>query len=497
MQIYNRPNISFNGKTKIYAISDSHQETRKTRAFLSNILNESKNDDNVLLLNCGDIFKGIYPKDLERDSYIKMKDAKPDIEIVATLGNNDFGFNKESLDYLIDTLKKFNNKGIQTVCANIFNSDGTRPQWLKPYTIVQRDGDKTLITGFCIDNINTARFGIVPKKQMQVIREIEQAILKEKPDNVIILNHDYMDSSKELVKTCKEHGINVDVTIGGHDHDFVPPDTDLNIYYPQSFSDSMYKLDLINNNGRKEVKNVTMINQDNLKVDEVFESELSEYEKASGLLENIAPYTLHLPKQYSKPCPLGSFLADEMMKAADADIAFFSTGFLMKPMEYRPDSSITNYLFKKTMIADTPIKTVELNPKQLKEVFQHALKTNGYGNSNPRFLQCSNNIKVEGADNPELGIWEIKQIYINDKPILGNDSNSQAKKYKCTIDSYIAEGGQGFSMLQNAPKNDVKIDGEIIRINDVLKNGLKNAASKYPKGMQYPEFELVEVPACN
>lgn len=496
MQMFDNK-LSFKGTTKIYAISDSHQETRKTRAFLSTILKESKNDNNVLLLNCGDIFKGIYPKNLERDSYIKMKEAKPDLEMVMTLGNNDFGFNKESLDYLIDTVKTFSKKGIQTVCANIFNVDGTRPKWLKPYTVVERDGDKTFITGFCIDNINTANYGIVPKKSNQIIDEILQAISKEHPDNVVILNHDYMPVSRDIVKECKNKGIKVDVTIGGHDHDFVPPDTDLNIYYPESFSDSMYKLDLVNNNGQKEVKNAIMIKQNDLPVDKLFKTDLDEYERTSGLLDNVAPYTLHLPKQYSKPCPLGSFLADEMKKVSNSDIAFFSTGFLMKPMEYRPDSYITNYLFKKTMIADTPIKTVELDTKQLKDVFQNALKTNGYGSSNPRFLQCSNNIKIEGANNPELGIWQVKQIYVNDKPLLDSESKPLPGKYKCTIDSYIANGGQGFSVLQNVKNDDVVINGAPIKINEVLMNGLKEAAEKYPKGMQYPEFELIEQSVCN
>ena len=250
---------SFTGLTKIYAITDSHQETRKTRAFLSRILHETINDKNVLFLNCGDMFKGIYSKNLERDSYIKMKSAKPDIEMVTTIGNNDFGFNRESLDYLIDTIRNFTSKGIKTVCANIFQTDGKRPDWLLPYTVVNRDGDRTFITGFCINNINTAKFGIVPKPQTDVINEILNAIKKEKPENVIILNHDYMPVSKDIVETCKNNSIKIDIVIGGHDHDIVPPDTELNIYYPHSFSDSMYKMNLINNNGSSQVNNVEMI----------------------------------------------------------------------------------------------------------------------------------------------------------------------------------------------------------------------------------------------
>ena len=206
MELRNNSTTNFGELTKICAISDSHQETRKTSAFLSRILAEAKLDKNVLFLHGGDLFKGIYPKDLERDCYIKLKDTKPDIEMVFTLGNNDFGFNKQSLDYLIDTVKRFAQKGIHTVCANIFESTGKRPEWLKPYTVVNRDGDRTFVTGFCIDNINTAKFGLVPKKQVDVLDEIKEAILKEQPDNVVILNHDYLPSSREIVKKCLEKG---------------------------------------------------------------------------------------------------------------------------------------------------------------------------------------------------------------------------------------------------------------------------------------------------
>lgn len=494
MQINNNSKTNFGGLTKICAIADSHQETRKTSAFLSRILAEAKLDKNVLFLHGGDLFKGIYPKNLERDCYMKMKDVKPDIEMVFTLGNNDFGFNKQSLDYLIDTVKKFTQKGIHTVCANIFESGGKRPEWLKPYTIVNRDGDRTFITGFCIDNINTAKLGIVPKKQIEVLDEISDAILKEQPDNVVILNHDYLPSSKEIVQKCREKGIDIDLVIGGHDHDFVPPDTDLHIYQPMSFSDSMYKMNLHNQNGVKKLSNIEMVKSDNLSVNNIFEKDIAEYEKESHLLEDIVPYTLNLTKMYSKPCPLGSFLADEMKKAGNADVAFVSTGFLMKPMEYRPNQKITKYLFQKTMVADTPLKTVELSISELKQVFDNALRTNGYGSSNPRFLQCSNNIKIEGQNNPKAQIWEVKQIFIDGNPLLDSNQNPLSnKKYKCVIDSYIAEGGQGFSTLQKAAKTDVLVDDNPVRINEVLLNGLIQAPKKYPAGSEYPSFELLEV----
>jgi hypothetical protein len=343
-----------------------------------------------------------------------------------------------------------------------------------------------------IDNINDTKFGSIPKKQEEVLDEIQKAILEEKPDNVVLLNHDYMHVSQDIVDICQKKGIKINLTIGGHDHEFVPADNKRNIFYPQPFSDSMYKMDLIKDESFHDVKNIENIKVQDLEVDKLFAFELEQYEKNSGLLENIVPSVLNLTKEYSNPCSLGSFLADEMKRVSGSDIAFFSTGFLMKPMEYKPDSFITNYLFQKTMTAGTPIKMIELTTEDIKNVFQHALKTQGYGISNPKFLQCSNNIKIVGKDNKELGVWEVKQIYIDNEPIL--DENSMPKvsgrKYKCVVDSYISDGGQGFK-LQEFEKKDVIVEGNPIKISDVLMDGLKEAPLKYEKGFTYPCFELI------
>ena len=496
MKLNNYTNTpSFNGITKIYAMTDSHQETRKTCCLLSKVLTDSKGAKNILFLNCGDIYKGIYPRELERSAYLKMKQSNPDIEMVMTLGNNDFGFNQENLNYLIDTIKEFKSKGIQTVCANIFTKEGKRPDWVKPYTVVERDGNRTFVTGFCIDNINTSKFGIIPKKQTEVLSEIKQAILEEKPDNVVILNHNHLPASKSLVQECKDRDIPVDVLIGGHDHEYVPPIPSLNIYYPKAFSNSIYRMSLENKDGLKTLKDVEAIENQGLKMLPVFEKDIVRYEKESGLMNKIAPAVLNLDKKYSHPSSLGSFLADEMKRVSDSDIGFFSTGFLMYPMRYTPNGFITNYSFKKTIIAETPIKIVELNSKELKEVFNNAMMLNGYSVANPKFLQCSNNIKLCGRDNPDLKKWEVKQIFINDEPIL--DENAEpinlSKKYKCAIDSYIADGGQGFGVIKEVEKKEVVKNGEPVKINSVLLEALKEAPKKYPIGLEYPSFEICEI----
>lgn len=476
--------ISFTGTTNIYALSDTHQDTRKTSSLLSQILNDKQ--ENSLVLNCGDIFKGVYSRDLERDVYLKLKEAKPDAEMIMTLGNNDFGFNQENLDYLVNTIKLFSEKGIQTVCSNVFELSGKRPQWLKPYSIVDIDGDRTFVTGMCIDNINTRKMGLIPKKSTEVVDEIVEAIKIEKPDNIILLNHDYKPSSQNLAKEFKNKGVNIDLIIGGHDHDCVPADTQLNIYHPQPFAKSMYKMKLINSKNNKELQDVQEI-MGNHYVSDLFEESLAEYEDAVKLNATIAKSTLDLPKRYSAPGALGSFLADEMVKIADADIGFVSTGFIMQPLHYKKNGNITNYDLMKTICAETPIHTVKLTAYELKNVFNNAFAKYGYNESNPKFLQCSNNVKITGKNNIEQNIFEVEQIYINDNPLFDKNGKSDLI-IKCAIDDYIANGGQGNTFLQNTPKTLVNIP-----INSILINGLKKAEYTYDVGTKYPAFEIIKI----
>ncbi len=488
-------NLSFNGRTKIFAISDSHQDTRKTRAFLSEVINSSKSDDNIVLLNCGDMFKGIYPKELEADSYTKTKELAPNVEIVSTLGNNDFGFNRESVDYLIDTIKSFTQKGIHMVCANIFETTtGKRPEWLKPYTTINRDGDKTLITGFCINNINTQKFGLYPKKQEEVLEELKGFIEQEKPDNVIVLNHDYMSSSVALKHKANQEGVKVDAIIGGHDHSYVRPDAEQHIFYPQSFSDSMYEFVLNNDKGVKDLENVRVIKQSDVHISSEMEADLIKFEQETGLLEDFAPSILRLEKKYSEPCSMGSFFADEIKSMADTDISMFSTGFMMKPIPYQ-EAPLTNYDFSKFIVATNPIQKVELNADELKQVFEHSyeLRTKDI-EANARFLQCSTNLGIEGICDKPNGKFTVNQIYIDGKPLLDKDGKAlnTDKKYSCAIDSYIGAGGQGFSVFEKAKKEECVLDDKTLTIDNVFRHALSETALKYKKGDSYPAYTIKE-----
>ncbi len=482
----NSISVNFKGTTDIYSITDSHQDTRKTRTLLSKVVKEAKKNNNVLLLNCGDMFKGIYPKELEADSFVKAKDMAPGLEIVTTLGNNDFGFSEENLNYLISTLKRFAQKGIKTVSANIFDKkSGQRPDWLKPYTIVERDGDKNFITGFCINNINTEALSITPVNQEDVIEEIKSYIEKEKPDNVIFLNHDYLKSSKKLADKAQKAGIHIDAMIGGHDH---KPDGHLHfderIYYPPPFSEAALHFEIDKKGDSKKIKNLKMLPYEEVKIEDSMLEGLKEYEQKEGLLNPLAPCRINFTKKYSDPCSLGSFLADEIKYKTDSDICIYSTGLLVKPLPYG-EKPITNYDFKKTMMAHLPIQKVELTPQELKNIFEHSLKMRTMDISgNSKFLQASSNIKIQGICDKTAQKYTVTQIHINGIPVLGNKNIS---KIVCAIDEYIGKGGQGYKILADKEKQNTKLT-----IDNALKHALTVTAMDYPKGSLYPSYEINE-----
>ena len=127
------------GMTRIYALTDSHQECRNLSQLFSGIyqLEKDKNEP-FLILDSGDLFKGIYDKNLSVNAYLKIKELLPNSHIFLTLGNNDFGFNKKDFEYLKNTIQLFENNNIHILCANIFDSKtNNRPSWISEYKIIE------------------------------------------------------------------------------------------------------------------------------------------------------------------------------------------------------------------------------------------------------------------------------------------------------------------------------------------------------------------------
>lgn len=54
---------------------------------MSKIIEDSKQNNNVLALDCGDLFKGIYPRELEVESYIEVKKMPSVLRLTKSYSN--------------------------------------------------------------------------------------------------------------------------------------------------------------------------------------------------------------------------------------------------------------------------------------------------------------------------------------------------------------------------------------------------------------------------
>ena len=478
----------------IYAITDSHQESRNLSRLLSGIYNfEYKKSSPFLILDAGDLFKGIYKKDLSVNAYLKIKKLLPQSEIFITLGNNDFGFVKSDFEYLLSTIEKFNNAGINVVCANLKNSKtGEFAPWVPRFKIVEIDGHKILITGFCLNNSCVKKFGYELLEPEECFANLLEGI-KEDYDRIIVLNHHWYPYSLQLKQFAGQKlNKNIDLIIGGHEHSPIKPDFDNNIYYPFSFARSLYKMQLDD-----KIHNVEEIKVDNFDFISEFENPIVEYENETQLMKTISHRVFNLTKCYSDPCPLGTFISDNMKRVGQTEIAFHSTGFTMAPLATKDSDTITNYDFKRVMCANCALVKIDISVAELKQVFENATLNRMYRDrGNSRFVQCSRNITIVGAGSFEDKTYKILQIEINGEKLLDENSNpiNPDRKFSATIDPYIGSGEQGFTVLKNIPK--VKIldnDGHEIRIDELFRNSLKLADNEFSTiGKTYPSFKIID-----
>jgi 2',3'-cyclic-nucleotide 2'-phosphodiesterase (5'-nucleotidase family) len=475
-------------ETNIYAITDSHQESRNLSRLLSGICTLENSNKSFLLLDSGDLFKGIYDRELSVGAYLKLKQLRPKAQIFITLGNNDFGFKKSDFEYLKSVVFTFKNSEINVLCANLVDKKSPN-SWVDSYKIIDINGEKVLITGFCLNNSCAKKFGCELLSPEETFEKLIKSV-DEKFDKIFVLNHHWYIYSKALKDFAIKKGMPIDLIIGGHEHSPILPDYENNIFYPLSFARTMYKFTF-----DTKIKSVEEIKLEDVDFMQDFEEPILKYEQKTGLKKPIAKRVLNLTKKYSDPCPLGTFISDNMKKLGQTEIAFHSTGFTMYPLRLADSDVITNYDIERVICAGTTIERVELTVEDLKKVFQNATRDRMFRDrGNSRFLQCSRNITITGKGNSANNTYEILQIAIDEENLLDGSGNAKnpTRKISCTIDSYIGTGEQGFSMLKDLSKERILLDGKEIKLNEMFLFALLEAEKTYKNSSEYPSFKIIE-----
>ena len=480
----------------IFALTDCHQEARKLGCLFSGIMCRAPhNGKNTLICDGGDLFKGIYDRDLCVSEYLLLRQQLPEAEIVLALGNNDFGFNSKDIGFLQQTADRFKQASIHVLCANLKSQEtGLCPEWVEPYILLDVCGKKIMVTAFCVNYIRLQKYNLRLDNISETFVSMIDTVKRINPDALIILNHALRDSSENLWDIAAQNNLRVDLIIGGHEHSPVEPEPERRIYYPAAFNRNMLHFKMSFAERFPAVKCTEIINSKIEPLNKLFEPMLNSYETASGLNIPVARSILHLPRSYSDFCPLGTFTTDQMRAAAKADLALLSTGYLTHSLRYEKDKILTVYDLERVFSAPTPVQTVILSPQTIKAVFNNAVHNRylqRYGNT--RFLQCSQNVCITCGKNAE-GYGEIKQITINNRPLLNEEGNPlhPEDEYLCAIDPFIGSGEIGYDILRPLPKETLMKNNQLVLIKDLIYAAVKAAEQQYPAGTAYPAACLLE-----
>ena len=481
----------------IFALTDCHQEARKLCCLFSEIVRRAPSEgENTLICDSGDLFKGIYDRQLCVDSYLQLRRKLPKAKIVIAVGNNDFGFNSEELDFFKKTIRRFNQANIHVLCANLIDDKtGKCPDWVDPYILLEINGKKIMVLAFCINQIRLKKFGLHLLNIEQTFMNLSNQIKFIAPDALIVLNHALMPSSLSLYNAARMVDINIDLIIGGHEHSLIEPETEKHIYYPYAYTRNMLQFYLNFNQKPAKLQFIETIDCKKCEITDIFDKPLVDYENNSGLNIPVARSVLNLERDYSNPSPIGTFLTDKMRAAANADIGLISTGFICHALRYEEGKILTYYNIERAFSAETPLQTLLATPADLKSIFNNAVR-NRYTqySGNTRFLQCSQNVALECL-RMEDNSGAIKQIYINGEALFDDNGNPKHPQdtYVCAVDPFIGAGEMGFDAFRPLAKETLLKHNKLVKIKDLFVEAIIDAEKKYTPGSSYSAFKLTDL----
>lgn len=481
----------------LFALTDSHQEARRLCCLFSSIIEKAQPlGKDTLICDGGDLFKGVYDRQLCIDSYLKLRRHLPQAQMVMAVGNNDFGFNFEHIGFLKKTAQTFAQNNIYMLCANLIDlKTQNTPDWIEAFKIFEINRKKIMVTAFCTDTIKLEKYGLKLIDIPQSLLRLKEIYNQHQPDAFIVINHALMKSSQDVYQTALNAQMKTNLIIGGHEHSVVVPDIKKHIYYPQAYNRTLLHFRLNFPDNKCRLNFLEEIKCQQCQLSNEFQESIEQYEQTAGFNNPVAESTLNLTKEYSDPSAIGTFIADKMRETAKSTLAIISTGYICHPLLYQPHHILTAYDIKRVFSAEVPLQKVLLTPAQLKAIFTNSVY-NRYRlpTSNTKFLQCSQNVRlicIKKAD----GSGGIKQIIINNTALLDDYGNPIRPDdiYSCAIDPFIASGEQGYDVLRSVDKETLMKNNQLIKIKDIFMNALKEAETQYSSGSQYPTYSVTDI----
>lgn len=183
-------------------------------AYISQLVNEErkKNSNGCLFVASGDMFHGTpYSNLLKGKSVVALMNyMKLD---AMSIGNHEFDWGEETLAQLV-SFSQF-----PYLSANIFNKDGKRPYYLKPYLIVERKGKKIALIGVITKESASIIHpdyikNLIFKNPKEILPSMVKEVKEKGADLIVLLSHLGFEEDKRIAEEVE----GIQVIIGAHSH---------------------------------------------------------------------------------------------------------------------------------------------------------------------------------------------------------------------------------------------------------------------------------------
>jgi calcineurin-like phosphoesterase family protein len=438
-------------------MTDAHARLNKVAGVLTQIEKEcpkTQKTEPVFFIDAGDFSASAYSIKAVSKVYERFAEKNKHIKTIMNLGNCEFDDFQNHSEKFTEYAKNLTQKGVVLINATIgkFAERFNKPKDnVKPYTIVEDiingEKKKVFITGVTTSTDNTT---IQLQDQKDALRDVIAPAIKEhKPDKVILISHNYVNKTQELIRYMKEDLKieNLDLVIGGHPHSLEDMQDSARIIYPPAqgkgaviteltsdgfkapkmqISNDKYNYSSLDENKEGVIKNYNLSSP--LEVDNGYKEIMKTYD-SNNMDTLIAKSTVNLgfrkPGEHaSEPSSIGTFITNAMRDQTKSDAAILLT---MDTREAMPPKGqdISLYHIKDTLNANKDIYQLKANTEQLIDIFEASLDKQFMNSTNNNFLEFSDNLKIERFVNRkpqsqkelDAGITEpkVKQIHFKDK----------------------------------------------------------------------------------
>lgn len=427
----------------------------------------AKNPSGTILLSAGDMFQG------SPDS--NMLYGKPVVAVMNEAGFAAMALGNHEFDWGIQVLTELINQAdFPFIAANVVDrTTGNPVSFAKPYTFLEKNGLKIAIIGLTTPETAYKTNPAYSKNFIfcdpaKTVKELVPLLKQQGTDIIVVLSHmgSEVDAANEVKGEAADLAWNtdgVDAIVSGHTHVRVAGIVN-SVPIVQAayngravgkivldFSESANKVIAA------EASVVDLAAKDLVADATVQDITLKAQAEVAPIKNIMIGHTSHeLSHNKASVSVLGQWVTDVMRRSMNTDIAFQNGGGLRTSI---PAGNITIGNLYEVVPFDNTLVTLDLTGKQIKEILEYGIYNKQIG-----MLQFSG-LSVQYDKSQPAGARIVK-VSLQDGRKL--DFN---KTYKVVTNDFLAQGGDGFTMLTQGKH----INDRQILLRNLLMDAIKSA----------------------